>query len=246
VDNAVMENYFDKERKLPVFARGPIQLQTHGGEIRWRNLFIREISAEEANEALAEGEDGYVRLDNGKDLSNWQGAVENYEVVDGNIVCKQGKGGDLLSVEEFADMSLKVEFKLPPAGNNGIAIRTPIEGRSAANGLEIQVIDTDGYEAKTGKALEPYQVHGSVYHLVGAQRGHLRPTGEWNTQEIEVRGNKIRVILNGTEILSTDLDELDYSKIKTKPGGVERRSGFVGFAGHNDPVAFRNMRVKRL
>jgi hypothetical protein len=53
VDNAVMENYFD--RKQPVPARGPIQLQTHGGEIRWRNVFVREIGAEEAKRWLTGG-----------------------------------------------------------------------------------------------------------------------------------------------------------------------------------------------
>lgn len=270
VNNAVLENFFanrkagylaygkkdDKAKAAeqppagwindPVYAKGPIQLQTHGSEIRWRNVFVREISAEEANKILAEGEQGYTRLDNGKDLSNWQGAVENYEVVDGNIVCKQGKGGDLLTKEEYGDMNLRFEFKLPPAGNNGIALRTPLGGHSAKDGLEIQVIDTDGYEAKTGKELAPYQVHGSVYHVLGAKRGFLRPTGEWNTEEIEVVGNRIKVILNGTKILDADLDDLDYSGVKTKPAGVDRKTGHIGFAGHSDPVAFRNFRVKRL
>lgn len=53
VNGAVMENYWDKEKALP--AKGPIMLQTHGGEIRWRNIFVREIGAEEAAAALAEG-----------------------------------------------------------------------------------------------------------------------------------------------------------------------------------------------
>lgn len=270
VNNAVLENFFANRKagylaygkkdakgqagekppagwmQDPVYAKGPIQLQTHGSEIRWRNVFVREIPSEEANQLLAEGEAGFTRLDNGKDLSNWQGAVENYEVVDGNIVCKKGKGGDLLTKEEYGDMILRFEFKLPPAGNNGIALRTPLGGHSAKDGLEIQVIDTDGYEAKTGKQLQPYQVHGSLYHLVGAKRGYLRPVGEWNTEEIEVRGNRIKVTLNGTKILDANLDELDYSGVKTKPAGVTRKTGFIGFAGHSDPVAFRNFRVKRL
>ncbi len=155
VNDAVLENFF-ANRELgdpppagwindPVYAKGPIQLQTHGSEIRWRNVFVREISPEEANEILAQGEQGFTRLDNGKDLSNWQGAVENYEVIDGNIVCKRGKGGDLLTQEEYGDMVLRFEFKLPPAGNNGIALRTPLDGNSAQHGLEIQVIDTDGW-----------------------------------------------------------------------------------------------------
>ena len=43
VDNAVMENYWDRSKPLPV--RGPIMLQTHGGEIRWRNIFVKDLSA---------------------------------------------------------------------------------------------------------------------------------------------------------------------------------------------------------
>lgn len=54
VDHAVLENYFDKERKLPIPRTGPIQLQTHGGEIRWRNIFIREIGADEVAKIMAE------------------------------------------------------------------------------------------------------------------------------------------------------------------------------------------------
>src|SRR5439155_889854 len=53
VDHAIMENFWEKERKSPLYARGPIQLQTHGAEIRWRNVFLREIPADEANVLLA-------------------------------------------------------------------------------------------------------------------------------------------------------------------------------------------------
>ena len=129
VNNAVLENFFANKKagylaygkkdansaaaaekkpngwmKDPAFAKGPIQLQTHGSEIRWRNVFIREIPAAEANKALANsGDEGFTEYVNGKDLSNWQGAVENYEVNDGAIVCKKGKGGDLLTKDELAD-----------------------------------------------------------------------------------------------------------------------------------------------
>lgn len=268
VKNAVMENYFANraakaaaqaaqkagqppppapELKDPIYAKGPIQLQTHGSEIRWRNIFIHEIPADEANKILSAGESGFVRLDNGKDLAGWQGAVENYEVVDGAIVCKQGKGGNLLSAEEYGDMCMRFEFKLPLAGNNGIALRAPLKGNPASEGLEIQVLDTEGYLATKGK-LKEYQVHGSVYHCVGAKTGFLRPVGEWNFEEIEVRGQKIKVTLNGTTILDTDLSKLDRSKLDAKhlPKGLDKTSGHIGFAGHNDPVAFRNVRVKRL
>jgi hypothetical protein len=234
----------------PIAPRGPIQLQTHGSEIRWRNVFIREIKAEEANQILAQRDaQGFEELVNGRDLSNWQGAVDSYEVKDGAIVCKPGKGGDLLTKEEFENGVIRVEFKLPKAGNNGIALRTPLGGHSSKDGLELQVIDSDGYNEKQAaagkKGLEPYQYHGSLYHCAGAKHGYLRPVGEWNFQEIEVQGQRIKVTLNGTKILDVDLDKLDRSKIKHPPLGLDRRRGLIGFAGHSDPVVFRSFKVKR-
>jgi len=53
VDGVTMRNYWSNG-KTPVPARGPIHLQTHGGETRWRNIFLREIGAEEANKILSD------------------------------------------------------------------------------------------------------------------------------------------------------------------------------------------------
>ena len=235
----------------PVFPKGPIQLQTHGSEIRWRNVYVREIGAEEANKILAaRNADGFKEYINGKDLGEWQGAVDSYEVVDGSVRCKQGKGGDLLTKDEFENGIIRVEFKLPPAGNNGIALRTPLGGHSAADGLELQIIDSDGYNAKMAaagkKGLEPYQYHGSLYHCVGAKHGYLRPVGEWNFEEIEVQGQKIKVTLNGTKILDVDIDTFDRGQIAHPPKGLDHTKGFIGFAGHTDPVEFRSFKVKKL
>jgi len=281
VDHAVLENFFANKKagyiayakpaatnakmkeektpeklangwiKDPAFAKGPIQLQTHGSEIRWRNVFIREISSEEAMTDLASKDaDGFVEYVNGKDLKGWQGAVDNYEVINGAITCKTGKGGDLLTKDEFENGIIRVEFKLPPAGNNGIALRTPLGGHSASDGLELQVIDSDGYNAKMAaagkKGLEPYQYHGSIYHCVGAKHGYLRPVGEWNFQEIEVQGQKIKVTLNGTKILDADTSTFDRSQIPHPPKGLDHTKGYIGFAGHSDPVQFRSFKVKKL
>jgi hypothetical protein len=234
----------------PAFPKGPIQLQTHGSEIRWRNVYIREIPADESNRELAgRSADGFVEHVNGKDLSNWQGAIDSYEMKDGAIVCKPGKGGDLLTKEPFENGTIRVEFRLPKGGNNGIALRTPPGKHSAADGLELQVIDSDGYNEKQAAAgkpgLEPYQYHGSLYHCVGAKHGYLRPAGEWNFQEIDVDGQKIKVTLNGTKILDIDIDTFDRSQITNPPKGLDNRSGFIGFAGHSDPVEFRSFKVKR-
>jgi hypothetical protein len=108
---------------------------------------------------------------------------------------------------------------------------------------EVQVLDSE--HAKYAK-LDPRQYHGSAYGMVAAHRGYLRPTGEWNYQQVTVQGPRIRVELNGTPILDADLSQVTEFKDGTPHPGKDRRSGYFGFAGHNDPVAFRNVRVKEL
>lgn len=243
VDHAIMDNFWD--RKLPLFAKGPIQLQTHGGEIRWKNIYVREIGSEEANRLLAaRNKDGFVSLFDGKSLDGWAGAVENYEVVDGNIRCKTGKGGVLHTRDEYDDFVARLEFRLPPGGNNGLAIRYPGEGDTAYVGMcELQILDTEHPKYSN---LDPRQAHGSAYGMVPAARGYLRPTGEWNFQEVTVKGSTVKVELNGTVILDADLATVtEYLGDRPHPG-KDRKSGYFGLAGHSDPVEFRNLQIKRL
>ncbi len=245
VDHANLENYYD--RKLPIPAKGPIELQTHGGEIRWRNIFIREIGADEANKILAaKSENGFQSVFNGRDLTGWAGAVENYEVKDGAIVCQPKKGGTLYTKGEYGDFLARLEFKLPPGGNNGLAIRYPGKGDPAYEGMcELQVLD-DNYEKATGDKIDPRQAHGSAYGMVAAARGYQRPIGQWNFEEVTVKGSKIKVELNGFVILDTDLANVKEFLANHPHPGKDRTSGHFGFAGHNDPVAFRDIRLKPL
>ena len=245
VDHAKMENYYD--RKTPIPAKGPIELQTHGGEIRWRNIFIREIKADEANKLLdSKGRGGFQSVFNGKSFDGWAGPVGEYEVKDGAICCQKGKGGTIYTKDEFADFVARVEFKMPPGGNNGLAIRYPGEGDTAYVGMcECQVLD-DNYEKATGDKIDPRQAHGSAYGMVAAARGYQRPIGEWNFEEVTVKGSTIKVELNGTVILDADLSKVTTFLANHPHPGKDRTSGHFGFAGHNDPVCFRDIQIKRL
>src|SRR5260221_8630627 len=243
VDNAIMENFWDY--KLPLFRTGPIQLQTHGGEIRWRNVYLREIPSGEANRLLRGQDDsGFKSVFNGKDFDGWGGPIDNYEVKDSAVVCKPGKGGTIYTKEEYSDFVARVEIKLPPGGNNGLAIRYPGKGDTAYVGMcELQVLDDSSAQYAT---LDPRQYHGSAYGMVPAHRGYQRPVGEWNYEEVTVKGSTIKVELNGTVILDTDLSNVSEYMAKSAHPGKDRTSGFFGFAGHNDPVMFRNISIKRL
>ncbi len=243
VNDARLENYFDRGAPLPT--KGPIQLQTHGGEIRWRNVFLREIPSDEANAYLRslDGERS-ASLFNGKDLKGWKGAVDNYEVVDGAVRCKKGKGGVIWHEGEFENFVVDFEFQLPPGGNNGLAIRYGGKGDPAYAGMcELQVLDNT--HPKYAK-LDARQYHGSAYGMVAAKRGMQRPVGEWNFQRVRVLGQTIQVDLNGARILDADLSKVtEFMGGRPHPGLTQDGKHF-GFCGHGDPVAFRNIRMRRL
>ena len=244
VDHARMENYFNRKGQIP--RTGPIQLQTHGGEIRWRNVFIREIGTNEGNEILAsKGGNDFKSAFNGKNFEGWAGPTNNYSVDHGSIQCVKGKGGTIYVNDELSDFSARMEFKLPPGGNNGLAIRYPGSGDTAYVGMcELQVLDDS---AKKYAKLHPAQYHGSAYGMAPAARGYQRPVGEWNFQEVTVDGSRIKVELNGTLILNADLANVekpmyDIGKFK----GRLRKSGYFGFAGHGDAVSFRNISIRNI
>jgi len=224
----------------PVFMTGPIHLQTHGSETRFRNVFVREIPAQEANTMFAQiqgDEEGFTSLFNGENLDGWIGATDSYEVHDGAIRCKAQFGGNLVTEEQYDNFIVRLEFKLPPGGNNGLAIRTPnAEVNPANQALELQVLDNT---AEKYADLKDYQYHGSAYGITPAHRGYLRPVGEWNDQQVVVNGDHIQAFLNGFKILDTHLQQAapDHP-------AAGRTTGHFGFCGHNDPVEFRNIRIK--
>jgi hypothetical protein len=109
--------------------------------------------------------------------------------------------------------------------------------------MEIQVLDDT---APVYATLQPYQYHGSVYGVIPARRGALKPVGEWNTEEISIRGSRITVTVNG--IVTVDGDLVEASKAgtidKKDHPGLKRASGYIGFLSHDTVVRFRNIRIK--
>lgn len=195
----------------------------------------------------AKGEDGFVPLLVGDSLDGWEGALNGYELKDGVLASKEESGGFLYTKREYTDFVLRFEFKLAPGGNNGIALRAPLDGRISRTGMEIQVLDDT---AEKYKKLKPWQYHGSLYGLVPAKRGHLKPVGEWNAQEILCQGRHIRVTLNGSVVVDANLADLDHLGDKGIDGydhpGRYRKTGHLGFMGHRTRVEFRNLRIREL
>ena len=133
-----------------------------------------EIQATQANEILRKhGADGFVDVFNGKDFTGWAGPIDQYECKDGAIVCLPKKGGTIYTKEEYSDFMARVEYRLPPAGNNGLAIRYPGNGDTAYVGMcEIQVLDDDGPRYRN---LNADQYTGSIYGVVAPSKDALKP-----------------------------------------------------------------------
>jgi hypothetical protein len=197
--------------------------------------------AEEPKTTTPVPEEGFVSLFDGKSLDGWQGAVKGYTIKDGAMVCSPG--GNLYTKKEYKNFVLRFEFKLPPGGNNGVGIRTPTQGDAAYVGMEIQILD-DGHPMYKG--IQPYQAHGSIYGVVPAKRGFLKKTGEWNVEEIIADGSHIKVTLNGTVITDADIGKIKDTIDHRQHPGLHNAEGYIGWLGHGDPVAFRNVRIKEL
>jgi hypothetical protein len=220
---------------------GYLCLESEGAPVEFRRMKIREIAAA----GLPASEQGFVQLFDGTTLDGWQGAVDGYEAVNGEIRSKPGVGGNLLTAGEYGDFELRFEFRLTPGANNGLAVRVPPQGDAAFQGIELQILD-DGHEKY--KDIKPWQAHGSIYGVVAAERGTcLKPVGEWNTEEVTVQGSHIKVVVNGKTIV--DADTAPFRDGRPTPDGqahpgLTRTKGHLGFAGHHDEVHFRNIRLR--
>lgn len=207
-------------------------------------------------------EEGFVSLFNGKDLTGWvygrraNGEVNKtgrgYQVKDGVLFTTKEDGGNLFTEKEYGDFVLRFDFRLTDNANNGIGIRAPLEGDAAYNGIEIQVLDDSGSEYQK---LRPAQYHGSVYQMFPAKRGFQKPVGEWNSEEITVKGRQITVRLNGEVIVDANLDEVTDEALLAKhrdlnkpegSRGIANTKGHIGLLGHGTRVEFRNIRIKEL
>ncbi len=243
-DNVIMENAWDGS--LPIFPLEQIELYARG-KVAYRDIYMREIPRVEpftlpADEAAA----GFQILFDGTNMYQWMGNTQDYVTENGCMVIRPehgGSGGNLYTKKEYRNFNFRFEFMLTPGANNGVGIRAPLEGDAAYVGMEIQVLD-DG--APVYRNLEPYQYHGSVYGVIPAKRGYLKPVGEWNQEEIIVRDNQIIVILNGSTIVNGNISDAikNGTMDKRDHPGLKNEKGHIGFLGHGSVVWFRNIRIK--
>jgi hypothetical protein len=208
----------------------------------------------DAAEESTSSKDGWIEMFNGQDLTGW--VVEGtkdvaakdakkddpktpiWSVKDGVIHCAGTGFGFLRYDREVSDFIYHVEFKLSKGCNSGIGIRHlkfngKAETRPSFSGYEIQLLD-DGMKKTPDK-----HSTASLYRYVAATKSAVKPAGEWNTIEIECRGPKIKITLNGDVV--QDVDQSTNPEIKDKPV-----QGYVSVQNHGKAVEFKNLKLKIL
>lgn len=201
-------------------------------------------------EASPAVEEGFVSLFDGETLNGWQGWTDRYSVHDGKIVVDfgtqpyHGLGGHLFTAKEYKDFILRLEYTVSPGANNGILLRAPPTEKSWRHAVEVQILDDSAY-----KSLPPERLNGSLYDVVAVKPGHLKPTGQWNSLEIQWEGRRVQVTLNGTVVVDTNLDDpSDQVAMGLQHPGVKREQGHIVLTGYasQGTVEFRNIRIKDL
>jgi Domain of Unknown Function (DUF1080) len=189
--------------------------------------------------------EGFESLFNGKDLSGWKstGKMEVWGAENGVIFCQGGGGGWLMTEKEYGDFELRVEYKMPKGGNSGVGIRSPLKGDPAYVGMEIQLIDDEGWPG----GLQKWQNTGAIYNVVPPKKINNKAIGEWNSMRIIAKGRNITVINNRETLVDANLDEYVKEHGKKHPGILESNTkGHVGFQSYNKRVEFRNIYLKAL
>jgi hypothetical protein len=177
-------------------------------------------------------------------LVGWQqiGGGQGTWRLENNVLYTEGKNGGWLATRRpYDDFRLSLEFRVPPGGNSGVFIRSPLEGDPAYTGMEIQILDD---YAEQWRGLKPYQYTGSIYGVQAPSERTSKQAGQWQRMVIIARGPQIEVVLNGDKIIDTSLDYYPY-KAESHPGLV-RGSGYIVLQNHGSRVEFRNIRIWEL
>jgi hypothetical protein len=214
----------------------------------------------------AEKDAGWKLLFDGKTTNGWRGfrrekfPEEGWVVADGAIKHVAGggqqsqNGGDIITVDQYDNFELQLEWRISPGGNSGIkylVAEEMVKSGYSGLGFEMQVLDDDGHpDAKQGK--NGNRTAGALYDLIAPQNKVLHPVGQWNQVRLIVRNNHVEHWLNGAKVVEYELGSpqlkalIAESKYKTIAGFGEVRKGHILLQDHGDEIWFRNIKLRAL
>ena len=209
---------------------------------------------------------GWKLLFDGKTTNGWRGfrrekfPEEGWVIEGGAIKHVPGNGeqsqngGDIITVEQYDNFELQLEWRISPGGNSGIKYliaEEMVKSGYSGLGFEMQVLDDDRHpDAKMGK--NGNRTAGALYDLIAPKNKVLHPVGEWNQVRLIVQGNHVEHWLNGAKVVEFELGSPELkaliaeSKYKNIPKFGEVRKGHILLQDHGDEVWFRNIKLREL
>jgi hypothetical protein len=190
-------------------------------------------------------------LFNGRSLEGWrafrsEALPSGWAAIDGTLA-RTGPGGDIVTVDEFGDFELGLQWKLAEGGNSGIFFRVVDEGQEVwESGPEMQILDN----ARHADGKNPLTSAGANYGLHAPVRDVTRPVGEWNDVRLVVTGPNVEHWLNGVKVVEYELGSpaweslVKASKFVTMPVYGRAKRGRIALQDHGDPVWFRNITIR--
>ncbi|MEM1126679.1 MAG: DUF1080 domain-containing protein [Bacteroidota bacterium] len=199
---------------------------------------------------------GWRLLFDGTSLDGWRGfrrahVPSGWHVDEGTLAFDpgRGEGGDLITIDTFADFELRISWKISPGGNSGIFLRVS-EDRTHTweTGPEFQVLDDERH----ADGASPLTQAGATYGLYPPTAHTVRPAGQWNDVHLRVVGPAVSYSLNGTPIVAYTLWSEEWearvagSKFSTMPGYGRNAIGHLSVQDHGDRVWYRGVKLRAL
>jgi hypothetical protein len=214
-----------------------------GGAIAAAQSVANTLSAKERAE-------GWRLLFDGKTAAGWRGYRQQtlpagWQAIDGALT-RVGQAGDIVTIDEFGDFELTLEWKLAANGNSGVFYRVVEDDEVMWHmAPEYQIID-NAYKPP----IKPVQNAGANYDLQPPSRDVTKPIGSWNQTRIVAKGAHVEHWLNGVTVVEYELWTPDWerrvheSKFKDYPKYGRARRGHIGLQDHGDQAAFRNIKIR--
>lgn len=244
-------------------SRGRIALQAEGTEVEFRRLDLYPIIGEEEPNTLTEAEKqaGWRLLFDGRTTEGWRGfrsttMPPSWKVENGSLVSRPQQGearGDIITVEQFGDFELVVDWKMVPGGNSGIVYRATEEYQYMwQSGPEFQVLDNTAHV----DGLNPLSSAGACYAVFAPARDVTRPVGQWNRAKIVAWGRHVEHWLNGVKIVEYEIGTPRWlAHVKTskffqsaysQSNWGRAMKGHIGLQDYGQAIEFRNIKIRPL